>query len=117
MARAGPAPAGESTVRAHNPAIAPLIGSGGLLVGRATPSAAAEPSWDDAPEPGLHRLLADPAREAREHPPCAPEGGVEPRPQARQSAADTGKRSGDAPGRYRRADRERQAHDGARPPP
>ena len=98
MARAGPAPAGESTVRTHNPATAPLIVSGDHLVGRAA------------------RPFGDLVHEVREHPPCAPEGGVEPRPQARQSAADTGKGSSDAPGRYRRADSERQAHDEARPP-
>ena len=123
MARAGPAPAGESTVRTHSPAIAPLIVAGVLLAGLALPAAATEPSWGDAPEPGLHRLLRDLVREAREHPPCAQGGRVEPRLRARGAAVGGGVRQGPrraAPASERCAARpstqRRQAGHEARPP-
>ena len=94
-------------MRTHAPIIAALSAAGVFFTGLAAPASASETSWGDAPEPGLHRLLRDLVREARDHRPGARNTPGEslphkrtpldarcardrPRPSARQTDDDAG---------------------------
>ena len=58
-------------MRTHAQTIVALSAAGVFFTALAAPAGASGTSWGDAPEPGLHRLLRDLVREAREHPPGA----------------------------------------------
>ena len=70
-ARVGPSPAGGHRTHARPRHRRAERGDGDFFTRGTAPPGAVEPSWGAPSEPGLHRLLGDWVREARDHPPGA----------------------------------------------
>ena len=98
-------------MRTYSSAIVALsAGADVLFIGLAAPAGAAETSWGDTPEPGVHLLLRDLVRETRAH-----RLGV--RDTRGERSARTGARPDARCARPSRRHDAREADTGAAPPP